>query len=681
MTIAQMKAEMSPSGEARCSRCLAVLPSQAQFCASCGARMESIKYLVDDSNIVARYRKTSLLHRRPYVNLFFAVDAQLQRQVALRDIDISSLSDEDRAAAYTALQREYDLLRQRKIAALMPAIDMGYFQGHLFTVASWPSASKFGAEEIKLHTLQDVLQYRKGLPPVYVALSWIEQICRTLVDLHQQGIVIGDLDPHTMLFNSNDYVETLALMISWLPAPLYALFPHLSSMHGPSHFAAPEVLLGHPEPRSDIYSVGAILYLLLTGTPPEEPAQRIQHRLRSPSELDAHINSSLDDFILQALALDRSNRFESASAMLEALARLQSNTRMAPPRKKPCGKTPTTVETCREEVLVKDQHVQQSIENENGGNTLAAAAEQAEKEDVQEPVANASPTVGREQLPPPPAREFAEKPVESPAPPFAEEDDWEQPPMSGLSPTPSGASGVEHNRSESYEAQEAQAPTASFIATFKQRVTGILPAIPRSLRPRSGISGTSGVPAEQPVSRALVPVKPDTGFGKPMSGFSGVLKGIQQAILGEQRRETTAAAVIETPLRVQPAQTFAIRIQLPGRCKQQGSIPQKKVEGGISALGEGDVVHIEVRSVLYQNYAYVVQQANVTLPADGYAAEVTIPMQPLSNGPSGRRERLHVFFMDEKREPLYEKPFVLEIFISHLVQPGREGHNVLTIPL
>jgi hypothetical protein len=36
--------------------------------------------------------------------------------------------------------------------------------------------------------------------------------------------------------------------------------------------------------------------------------------------------------------------------------------------------------------------------------------------------------------------------------------------------------------------------------------------------------------------------------------------------------------------------------------------------------------------------------------------------------------------MDELRRPLYEKPFVVEVLVSHLVQPGREGYNVLTIP-
>ncbi len=58
-----------------------------------------------------------------------------------------------------------------------------------------------------------------------------------------------------------------------------------------------------------------------------------------------------------------------------------------------------------------------------------------------------------------------------------------------------------------------------------------------------------------------------------------------------------------------------------------------------------------------------------------------MPMQPLTEGPSGRRERLHILFSDIMRRPLYERPFVLEVYISHIVQSGQEGHNALTIPV
>ena len=173
-------------------------------------------------------------------------------------------------------------------------------------------------------------------------------------------------------------------------------------------------------------------------------------------------------------------------------------------------------------------------------------------------------------------------------------------------------------------------------------------------------------------------------------GAPKFLRQLQRFVLGEQKHSTTAAAIIETPLRVQPDQAYTIRIQLMGRNAPAVGNPQgtfswpenkKSVPAGLSGLVEGELVFIEIRSALYQSFAYIVQRATVHIPARGFAAEVTIPMQPLSSGPSGRRDRLHIFFMDEKRRPLYEKPFVVELFISNLVQPGREGHNVLTIPI
>ncbi len=644
MSMAQITAEISPSGEARCPNCHAVLPTQAQFCAACGERVRRKIYLEDDSTIVVRYRKTSLLHRRPFVSLFLAADSRQQRQVALRDIDITSLSEADRATAYSTIQHEYDLLRQLNLPSVMPAIDMGYFQGHLFTVAGWPTTVDTQEDEISLHTLQDFLQSGKELPSLLVKLSWIAQLCRALSALHQQHIVIGDLDPHTLIFGRNDYSGSLALMISWLPTALYKLFPHIPSLNGPAHFAAPEVLLGHPEPRSDIYSLGAILYLLLTGSPPEEPAQRIQHPLRSPGELDTHIHSSLDDFVLQALALDSSSRFESADAMLEALTRLQTGPRKQRQAQERRSNTPIAVEAPLVEVSAKDQHL-----------------------------------LDNEEIPSIPVSELAGMPTETPVPSLEVDSNWKHPDSGELVSSPTDGYEVKSDVRVPDRTPERQ--TASFIDTFKQRIVSLLPALPNSLRPGLTLPKSSTL-AAQSNSKALVPLAKQQGSsGKPGNNMPTFLKHIQQAILGEQKRDTGAAAVIETPLRVQPEQAYTIRIQLMGRNKQQDTGRKHASEGGISALHEGDIVHIEVRSVLYQNYAYVVQQTNVTMPAEGYAAEVTIPMQPLSNGPNGRRDRLHVFFMDVTRQPLYEKPFVLEVFISHLVQPGREGHNVLTIPL
>ena len=94
----------------------------------------------------------------------------------------------------------------------------------------------------------------------------------------------------------------------------------------------------------------------------------------------------------------------------------------------------------------------------------------------------------------------------------------------------------------------------------------------------------------------------------------------------------------------------------------------------------GDTLSVEVRAVLNQNLTYVVQQAMATIPAARHIAEITIPIQPFSKLPDGTRERLLISFLDKQRQPLYEKPFEVEVFVSQYVKRGHEGHHVLTIP-
>ncbi len=156
---------------------------------------------------------------------------------------------------------------------------------------------------------------------------------------------------------------------------------------------------------------------------------------------------------------------------------------------------------------------------------------------------------------------------------------------------------------------------------------------------------------------------------------------IQHVFLGE--RNITAAAIIETPLRVQPGQHYAVRINLIGRDEPAlpSGVQEEAPLAGLSALAQGELVHIEVRTAIVQKDVSVVQQVDVYIPRHNYMAEVTLPMHPRSHEPRGQRERVHIFFMDKMYRPLYEKPFVIELFISPLVKCGHEGYYALPIPL
>ena len=669
MNMTQTTMEISPTGSIHCPKCKAVLPRQAAFCASCGERIpkKTVVSLVY-TDIASRYRITSLVRRRPYISLYFAIDSQHQRPVVIREITLRSLQDEARLTASQVVQHEYDLLRHEHIPSVLPIFDLLRSQEQLYIVAGWPTKSDQKTTALQLHTLQDILQSGIGLPKMQTALTWIEQLCGTVDNLHRHQIVLGDLDPQALILDGDTYESELALMAAWLPSAIRNLLPPTSSISSPTNFSAPEVLLDTPEPRSDVYSLGAILYLLLTGIAPDEPPVRMQRGLRSPNELNFRISHALDEFVMQALALEPADRFQSIREMGEALYYVRAGIKRISTRRAVLASLPTVVEAA-----VSPTPTDESAPTKAHSHTideifdiktvlitpLPSTSLKARQEmnipttDPQSEAQDASlqaPDTVEDKLLPPRTIERNARDLDTPV------------------PTPPIQTEAEHTKN-------------SLADSFKQRITGILPAIPRS--PKLPVQTP-----KQPTPVVLVPPAVpsiETEVEGKSAKDRSLLKQLQRLILGEQKQVTTAAAIIETPLRIQPNQSYTIRIHLMGRDQSRYPHPVEAHKGarvgGLSSLVEGETVYIEVRSALYQSYAYIVQQATVSLPGQDYAAEVTIPMQPLSTGPNGRRDRLHIFFMDDRRHPLYEKPFVVELFVSHLVQPGREGHNVLTIPL
>ncbi|MFL5626947.1 MAG: protein kinase domain-containing protein [Ktedonobacteraceae bacterium] len=659
--MAQTKIDLSPSDDLRCPKCKVELPPRATFCASCGERITNtsiVPLFMHESDIATRYRITSLVRRRPYVSLFFAIDNQQQRPVALREITIRGLSDEARKTACDAVQREYDLLRREHIASIMPVVDLRYSQGHLYVITGWPAPINRDekASITQLQTLQDVLQSGIGLPGIPVTLTWIQQLCSALDQLHHHSIVLGDLDPQALILSGNNYSSELALMVSWLPAAIRSLRPPTSAISNMTNYSAPEVLLGRPEPISDVYSLGAVLYLLLTGVPPDGPTARLQRRLRSPGEINPRINGSLDDFVMKAIALEGEKRYQSMLEMAEALYRLRSRSRRLGAKGPAPVPPPSSSEAKTRHMQVDDTPVQPQKNEDivNIDTILITPVPEANLKAWQAAALPNTPLPSEEDL----LIDGEEDKQALPA----------QVPLSQLDEDQAPDNNKDNQKT-------------SLTDTFKKRITGILPAIPRSPVPVP-VPETPSRALSKVTSTALVPA----GAVETAAGAKekSLLKQLQRLMRGEQQHGTMAAAMIETPLRVQPNQPYMIRIQIMGRNSPEHPPAEGQkgaTAGGLSALIEGELVYIEVRSALYQNYAYIVQQAAIYIPAQGYAAEITIPMQPLASGPSGRRDRLHIFFMDEMRRPLYEKPFVVELFVSHLVQPGREGHNVLPIPL
>ena len=739
----------------KCPRCRANLPHGAAFCGSCGERLDKKKalssLLQEEQDITSRYRIVSLVRRRPYVNLYLALDnrqpSHQGRMVAMRDISLASLDEQERERAVDLVRQEYDLLRHWQLPHVMSAIDLRYFQGNLFLVAAFASptqpagvgnagdAAKVGenageaADDYwpRLSTLQDFLQSGHGLPSEQRTLHWIGLLCSALDKLHRHQVVIGDLDPSTIILNGESEEAEPAFMISWLIPALRKLLPQpASSAASLSYFIAPEAIQGEADARSDIYSLGAILYLLLTGMPPAESTLRYRTRLRTPQEVNARISPHVSESVMQALSIDPAERFQYVLAFSEALRNPRYRRPLVRRETGAAGEQSQDVETVRIVPLSRK-------DAERWRNARSQLQTVKPHRVPQRPEASISSASS-----PPTQPTFLPEEIVS------IESDWEQarasgtqlasaPTVPGVPSTPLIDPDAPNMRSlQSPEAEERDA--ASLTAEYQDRLSLAQPAeevqvnepvqttpqpelqwswetpvtaAPQALpaeKPqpvpaartwkqrimdmfklkRVGarfIAPTSASAVQAPVQSPVQPAQSTGNAAAPGDASASWIDQLKHIVLGEQQHVIAAAAIVETPLRVLPDQMYTIRLHIMGRDEPLPGASKRDQSGGLSALVHGDMALIEVRSVLHQSYAYIVQQANVTIPAEGYAAEVVIPMQPLANAPTGRRDRLHIFFLEENRHPLYEKPFVVEIFVSPHVKRGNEGHHVLTIPV
>ena len=244
-----------------------------------------------------RYELRALLGRGGMGEVYEAADPVLDRTVAVKVLRPALAGDHRSGARFEREARTAARLSHPRIVAVF---DAGRHDDRVFIVM----------EHVAGTTLVEALR-RHGTIAPSTAASIGADIADALAHAHERGVVHRDVTPGNVMLDRDGRAKVLDFGI----ARAAQRVPSSTSVHGTIAYAAPEVLAGqHGDQRVDVYGLGAVLYELLTGTPPFRGGDRdIDRRLqvRRPVPVrgwDPSVPEDLDALVQRLVAYDPSER-------------------------------------------------------------------------------------------------------------------------------------------------------------------------------------------------------------------------------------------------------------------------------------------------------------------------------------------------------------------------------------
>ena len=167
----------------------------------------------------------------------------------------------------------------------------------------------------------------EGRLPQHRALRIAIEILKALDYIHTNGVVHRDLKPENIMVDENDHIKLIDFGIAGDTASRRLTYANFTSMLGTPNYIAPEQVKGkRGDGRTDLYSMGVILYEMLTGklpftgpTPLAAMNDRLLNHPLPPSVADPSVSPQLQEIIYRALERDPKNRYATAQEFIRDL--------------------------------------------------------------------------------------------------------------------------------------------------------------------------------------------------------------------------------------------------------------------------------------------------------------------------------------------------------------------------
>jgi TolB-like protein/tRNA A-37 threonylcarbamoyl transferase component Bud32 len=260
-----------------------------------------------------RYRLDREVGQGGMATVYLAQDLKHNRRVALKVLrpELAAALGPERFV------REVETVAQLQHPHILPLFDSGEADGFLYYVMPFVDGESL-RERLK----------REGRIPIHEAVRILREVVDALAHAHQNGIVHRDIKPDNVMLSGRHAVVTDFGVAKAVSAAGTDKLTTVGVALGTPTYMAPEQAMGETnlDQRADIYSVGALAYELLTGSPPfDKPTAQallsahVLEKPTPPGERRPEVSPALSDLVMRCLEKEKDARYQTAEEMLPAL--------------------------------------------------------------------------------------------------------------------------------------------------------------------------------------------------------------------------------------------------------------------------------------------------------------------------------------------------------------------------